>query len=532
MGAEAWAGPPVTADPGGLASGEWRVRNTGEEPASFRLELGGDPAAWSWVTPASVTLAPGETAVAKVTFRPPRGSSPAAGPLPYQLRVVGTDDPDDPDDVTVGDGVVTVAPFTDLFVSLEPMTVEGRRSAQLEACVENRGNRETQATLAAVDPEDALALNVEPPAVEVAVGGRATATVTARPRARRLWGSPRPHPFQVVAEAPGAEPVRLGATFVHRALPRSLLVLPAVAVLVVGLVGLVVLPDDRGPVASPTTPLNQVDTDERDRQSLDRTCPARGHLATEANGLVRPGPAPLSYSFLFVKSDDCTPYRFNPCEPIRYVTNEAHATPDHRADLAEGLRRVTEATGIEFLHEGPTDEEPGPRGPYVRRYGERWAPVLIAWVKADTIAAILRAGTSRGAAAATTTIPATAVTGAGAPMFVGEVYVSGVLLINIDAVDPATRGPIKHGFGPGLNWGRVLLHELGHLLGLGHVQSRTSIMLHELRQQRLPNANWGIGDRNALRVLGREWGCEQTPVFSTRPPVPPPGLRSPFQPPG
>jgi hypothetical protein len=269
----------------------------------------------------------------------------------------------------------------------------------------------------------------------------------------------------------------------------------------------------------PREPLSEADSDERDRQSLDRTCPARGHLATEANGLSRPGPTPFSYSFLFVKrQDECMPFRFNPCEPIHYVTNEAKATPEHKADFAEGLRRVTEATGIEFVHEGPTDEVPGPRGPYVPRYGQRWAPVLVAWVGSDTIAGLLRTSAGRGSMGTTTTIPVSTVTGAGAPTFVGEVYVSGMLLINVDAIDPDTRGPVKHGFGPGINWGRVLLHELGHLLGLGHVESRTSIMQHQLGLQRLPNASWGIGDLNALRVLGREFGCEETPAFITGPP--------------
>ncbi len=95
---------------------------------------------------------------------------------------------------------------------------------------------------------------------------------------------------------------------------------------------------------------------------------------------------------------------------------------------------------------------------------------------------------------------------------VAEVIVTGNLVLNLDAVtDTDTRAPVPHGFGTGVNWGRIILHELAHVIGLGHVESRTSIMNEALTQQTLSSSEWGVGDLIGLRQLGREGGCVTVP---------------------
>ena len=105
--------------------------------------------------------------------------------------------------------------------------------------------------------------------------------------------------------------------------------------------------------------------------------------------------------------------------------------------------------------------------------------------------------------------------GGGRPEIVNEVIVTGNLVLTLDAVtDTDTRSPVPHGFGAGVNWGRIILHELAHVIGLGHVESRTSIMNEALTQQTLSSSDWGAGDLIGLRLLGRDGGC------LTVPPVP------------
>lgn len=135
-----------------------------------------------------------------------------------------------------------------------------------------------------------------------------------------------------------------------------------------------------------------------------------------------------------------------------------------------------------------------------------WPPVLIGWMHLDT-GAQLRPSTS---------VPAPAnlgvVGGGGRPLVTDNVITTGNLVLNLDAVtDTDTHDPVPHGFGPGVNWGRIMMHELAHVVGLGHVQSRTSIMNENLTEQTISSSDWGIGDLIGLRYLGRQGGCLTVP---------------------
>jgi hypothetical protein len=88
------------------------------------------------------------------------------------------------------------------------------------------------------------------------------------------------------------------------------------------------------------------------------------------------------------------------------------------------------------------------------------------------------------------------------------VLVSGVLIVNVDAVDQEGRPPAL-GFGEGTSWGRVFIHELGHIVGLGHVARSDQIMFSELAVQQ-GRAEFHAGDLAGLRLVGRDAGCLTT----------------------
>jgi len=225
-------------------------------------------------------------------------------------------------------------------------------------------------------------------------------------------------------------------------------------------------------------------------------CPVRNHLAAEFNGLKRGGvQEPGDYAFLETRQGGCQPVRFNPCEPIRYVVNAALAPPGALDDLQAAIQRVEAATGLTFVNEGASDEPaPANRPTYQpQRYGRRWAPILIVWD---------HGGPFRMAA----TNPA-----GGRSSGVDGTYVSGVLIVNVDATagDHGRSRP-ESGFGEGTTWGRVFLHEIGHLLGLGHVARSNEIMFTEIGVQTGP-AEFHAGDLAGLRILGTEGGCVPTP---------------------
>ena len=225
-------------------------------------------------------------------------------------------------------------------------------------------------------------------------------------------------------------------------------------------------------------------------------CPVRNHLAAEFNGRTRSGvETPVDYAFLEARPGGCHPVRFNPCEPIHYVLNTALAPPGALDDLQEAIRRVEAATGLTFVNDGQTDE-PGAVNRTLsqpQRYGNRWAPILIVW---DHGAKFRMEPTN----------PA-----GGRSFPVEGISVSGVLIVNVDAIaqDNGRSRPAT-GFGAGTTWGRVFIHELGHLVGLGHVARSDQIMFSELAVQR-GEAEFQPGDLTGLRLLGKEAGCLSTP---------------------
>jgi hypothetical protein len=196
--------------------------------------------------------------------------------------------------------------------------------------------------------------------------------------------------------------------------------------------------------------------------------------------------------FLFLdRTDEGVPTRWNPCEPIPYVVNTQLAPPGSIEDVHEAVRKISAATGITFEYEGVTDEEATIFREVFQpdRYGDRWAPVLIAWADPDDSDVPFEAEDRVAAGVAVPVIP---------PTRVEDVYVSGWVAINADDPNPP-------GFSFPGQQGPVILHELGHLMGLGHVDTIGELM-H-------PNGggviDFGPGDREGLRQLGAAGGCVQ-----------------------
>lgn len=222
-------------------------------------------------------------------------------------------------------------------------------------------------------------------------------------------------------------------------------------------------------------------------------CPVRDHLAIEYNGRRRTGiEEPIDYSFLEARQG-CQPVRFNPCEPIHYVVNAALAPPGAMDDLQAAMRLLEEASGLTFVNDGPTDEryEVSRRLSQPDRYPGRWPPVLVIWDHGQQF----RMDVSNPAGGISTPVDGVSVTGA--------------LIVNVDTLVDGHFPPA--GFGPGGTWGRVFLHELGHLVGLGHVARSDQIMFSELGGQR-GRAEYHAGDLAGLRLLGRDAGCVDTPA--------------------
>lgn len=201
---------------------------------------------------------------------------------------------------------------------------------------------------------------------------------------------------------------------------------------------------------------------------------------------------PRGFKFLSLDPATETPVRYDPCTSIPYVINPESAPAGGLKDIHQAVELTAAASGLSFVYEGETDEAVGgDRPPYQPdRYGRRWAPVLIGWMPHDS--AIFEVDDVGVAGSAIVQNDAGRL-----------VYVTGRIALN-------GAEQLANGFAPGKTWGKVILHELGHLVGLDHVPDPAQVMHSSLVSS---PAIWGAGDEAGLRQLGSLAGClEQPPL--------------------
>lgn len=224
----------ITVEPGGEASCEVTVRNSGSVVDEFAIDVVGEASAWSTVEPPTISLFPGASGVVLVRFHPPRLSAVTAGAIPFAVRVSSREDPSGS---VAEEGEIRVGDFAEVTAELLPRTSKGRRSTRHELAIDNRGNQPLNAEIWAVSPDDLLAFEFAPPDVRIAAGEAAFTRVTVTPLTRFWRGPARTHPFTVsIGTDTDAPTVTVEGTMLQEALlpkwlPKALLALAALLLL-------------------------------------------------------------------------------------------------------------------------------------------------------------------------------------------------------------------------------------------------------------------------------------------------------------
>ncbi len=205
--------------------------------------------------------------------------------------------------------------------------------------------------------------------------------------------------------------------------------------------------------------------------------------------LAVPAPAPSGtggFKLLEYQDDGSrVPVRWDPCRPVHYVVRSEGAPPGGQLAIERAVKEIERITGLRFAFDGNTIERPTVNRPAQNRerYGNRWAPVLVAWTDPAEYPHMKGFAGLAGPDAVSGTSP-------------GERrYVSGVVYLN------------REHLGEVATWsdGRdridaVVLHEFGHLVGLDHVEDPGELMY------RTPTAEphekgFEVGDRRGLAAL-------------------------------
>lgn len=195
-------------------------------------------------------------------------------------------------------------------------------------------------------------------------------------------------------------------------------------------------------------------------------------------------PSSSRFAYLASQEEGSGPVTFDPCRPIHFVVRDRpEVGAAGRAAIAAAVAKVSKATGLQFVDDGSTDERPSTTRALYQpdRYGEQWAPVLIAWSDAAEQSEL--DGRIAGL-------------GGGRPIRDTHghlTYVSGTVWLDTPDLAPDLATPRG---AAGVQ--AVVMHELAHVLGADHVDDQRELMAAENSGQ----TGFGVGDQYALSVLG------------------------------
>lgn len=185
--------------------------------------------------------------------------------------------------------------------------------------------------------------------------------------------------------------------------------------------------------------------------------------------------------FAFLLERRGRPVAFDPCRPVHWVMRSRGAPADGPQLLGDAFAELSRATGLAFVFDGLTGEGLNDRRPLVdrARYGPRYSPVLVAW--SDPAESPDLQGGVAGFAGPLLADP----DGRGPRLVTGTVVLDAPQVARLQGAYAARLS--------------VVLHELGHLAGLAHVDDPRDTMY----ARSAVAGGYTVGARRGLSQVGQ-----------------------------
>lgn len=188
-----------------------------------------------------------------------------------------------------------------------------------------------------------------------------------------------------------------------------------------------------------------------------------------------------SYGFMMLQDTSDEPVTYDPCRPIEYVVNDAARPPGAEDVLAAAMDEISAATGLTFRSVGTTDAPP-PRRDRATWGPPRREPVLITWTNPVVVPEL--EGRVAGIGGSTARLDEYSST---------RYYVTGLVALDSPQLSDVLSRP-----GGEAQVRAIVVHELGHLVGLDHVDDPRELMYDD----NVGLLELGPGDRAGLARLG------------------------------
>jgi len=197
------------------------------------------------------------------------------------------------------------------------------------------------------------------------------------------------------------------------------------------------------------------------------------------------------------KYSTSSPARWDPCRTIGYRVNARQATSGAITDVKTAFKRLGFATGFRFVYRGTTTGIP-------QNGGNSWYPagtqIVVAWARPSQSSMLRLFPNAVGVGSAITS--GGYVNGDGTSI---SRIIRGAVVVN-------SERHYRAGFGTGSTRGDIVLHELGHTMGLSHVGGSRQIMYPMVTSG---PALLGKGDLGGLERRGARLGCVREAQYRT-----------------